>query len=92
MTIPEINRACSMKHITTLRNHGAKVMGPEGKQIPLSDGFYLDALNQCHREKFAAITYELFLPDISDKLMIAIHSDGRVDTGSEEMVIRCLDY
>ena len=53
--------------------------------------FYDTVKDECWRSNCEAICYELFLPGIEDKLLIAIHKDGRVDTGSEENVLRCLD-
>ena len=40
----------------------------------------------------SAICYDLFLPGIEEPLLIAIHRDGRVDSGSAENVMRCLDH
>ena len=48
-------------------------------------------MNECREKGFNAVCYELFLPEISDALLISIHRDGRVNTGSEKNVIMALD-
>ena len=48
-------------------------------------------MNECREKGFNAVCYELFLPEISDALLISIHRDGRVNTGSEKNVIVALD-
>ena len=91
MTIAEMNIACAHTHIETLRKHGAHVTGPDGQRTDLSVGFYDAALAGCREGKYNAVCYELFLPGIDEPLLIAVHADGRVDTGSEKAVLRCLD-
>ncbi len=91
MTITGMNIACAHTHVETLRRHGAQVTGPDGKRTDLSISFYDTALESCRQGKLNAVCYELFLPDIREPMLIAIHADGRVDTGSEKSVIYCLD-
>jgi len=91
MSIAEMNIACALNHIETLRKHGAQVLGPDGQRMELNSFFYDKAKDECWLNIYEAICYELFLPDIEDRLLIAIHKDGRVDTGSEKNVIMCLD-
>ena len=91
MTITEMNIACALNHIETLRRHGAQVLGPDGQRTELNSCFYDSAKDECWLKNYNAICYDLFLPEIEEALMIAIHRDGRVDTGSAENVIRCLD-
>ncbi len=91
MTIAEINIACALNHIETLRRHGAQVLGPDGKRVELNSFFWGKAMDACMLGNCNAVCYELFLAGIDDKLLIAIHRDGRVDSGSEESVMRCLD-
>ena len=90
MTIPETNTACSLRHIGVLATHGAEVQGPNGRQ-KLGADFFLYVMNECREKGFNAVCYELFLPEISDALLISIHRDGRVNTGSEKNVIMALD-
>ena len=91
MTIAEINIACALNHIETLRKHGAQVLGPDGERVELNSFFWGKAMDACMMGDCSAICYELFLPGIDDKLLIAIHRDGRVDSGSEENIMRVLD-
>ena len=91
MTIAELNITCALSHIETLRKHGAQVIGPDGDRVELNSYFYDTVKDECWRNGCEAICHELFLPGIEDRLLIAIHKDGRVDTGSEEGVMRCLD-
>ena len=91
MTIAEMNIACALNHIETLRKHGAQVTGQDGQRTELNSFFYDTAKDECLLKGYEAICYELFLPGIEDRLMIAIHRDGRVDTGSEKNVIMCLE-
>lgn len=91
MTITEMNIACALNHIETLRRYGAQVPGPDGRRIELNSFFYDSAKDECWLKNYSAICYGLFLPDIDEPLLIAIHRDGRVDTGSVENVMRCLD-
>ena len=91
MTIAEINIACALNHIETLRKHGAQVLGPDGQRVELNSFFWGKAMDACMLGGCSAICYELFLPGIDDKLLIAIHRDGRVDSGSEENIMRVLD-
>ena len=91
MSIAEMNIACALNHIEMLRRHGAQVLDPDGKRVELNSFFWGKAMDAFMLGNCNAICYELFLPDIEDRLLIAIHKDGRVDTGSEKNVIMCLD-
>ncbi len=91
MTIAEMNIDCALNHIETLRKHGAQVLGPDGCRTELNSFFYDTVKDRCWLNGIEAISFELFLPGIDDRMLIAIHADGRVDTGSEEAVMRCLD-
>ena len=90
MTIPETNTACSLRHIGVLATHGAEVQGPNGRQ-KLDADFFLYVMNECREKGFNVVCYELFLPEISDALLISIHRDRRVNTGSERNVIMSLE-
>ena len=91
MTITEMNTACSLRHIEVLAAHGAEVNGPNGRQ-PLNPDFFHYAMSECGKKGFTAVCYELFLPEIDEKLMISIDRYGRVNSGSEKNVIMSLDY
>ena len=91
MTIAEINTSCALNHIETLRKHGAQVLGPDGQRVELNSFFYDRVKDACWLQNCSAICCELFLPGIEDRMLIAVHRDGRVDTGSEENIMRVLD-
>ena len=90
MTIAELNIACALNHIETLRKHGAQVLGPDGMRTEVNSFFYDCAKDECWLKGYNAICYDLFLPGIDEPMLIAIHRDGRVDTGSVKNVIMCL--
>ncbi len=52
---------------------------------------YDKAKDECWLNNYEAICPEHFLPDVENRLLIALHKDGRVDTGSEKNVIMRLD-
>ena len=47
MTIAEMNIACALNHIETLRKHGAQVTGPDGQRTELNSFFYDTAKDEC---------------------------------------------
>ena len=91
MTIAEINIACALNHIETLRRHGAQVTGPDGQRVELNSFFWGRAMDACMLGDCSAICYDLFLPGIEEPLLIAIHRDGRVDSGRAENGMRGRD-
>ena len=38
-----------------------------------------------------AATYSLIVPGVEEPMLLAIHRNGHVDSGSEETVLACLD-
>lgn len=78
------------RHLESLRKHGAQVIGPEGKRTELNSFFVGNVVNDCIRMGCNAITYDLFLPDIDEPLMIAIWRDGHIDSGNAKSICDCL--
>ena len=78
------------RHIESLRTHGAEVIGPDGNRTGLTIAFAEKALNDCIRMGCKAITYELFLPQIDEPMMLAVWKDGHVDSGSVRGIFDCL--
>ena len=78
------------RHLETLRRHGAQVIGPDGTRVELNSFFVGNVVNDCIRMNCNAITYDLFLPDIDEPLMIAIWRDGHIDSGSVKGICDCL--
>lgn len=78
------------RHIESLRAHGAQVLGPDGNRTELTASFVNEAVNSCIRNRCNAITYDLFLPDIEEPMMIAVWRDGHVDTGNVRNICDCL--
>ncbi len=82
----------NLDHIINLINHGAQLLNSEtGSLIPLTESFYRKAVETCRRSCCNAITYNLVLPGIDSELLLAIWTDGHVDSGSAEGVLACLD-
>ncbi len=79
------------RHLETLRRHGAQVIGPDGKRTELNSFFVGNVVNDCIRMGCNAITYDLFLPDIDEPMMIAIWKTGHIDSGSADAILRVLD-
>ncbi len=78
------------RHLETLRRHGAQVLGPDGKRTELNSFFVGNVINDCIRMGCNAISYDLFLPDIDEPMMIAIWRDGHIDSGSVKGIGDCL--
>ena len=78
------------RHLESLRIHGAQVMGPDGNRVELNSFFVGNVINDCIRMNCNAITYDLFLPDIDEPMMIAIWKDGHIDSGSAKTICDCL--
>ena len=78
------------RHLETLRRHGAQVLGSDGKRTELNSFFVGNVVNDCIRMGCNAITYDLFLPDIDEPMMIAIWRDGHIDSGSVKGICDCL--
>ena len=77
-------------HLERLRQHGAQVIGPDGNRVELNSYFVGNVVNDCIRMGCNAITYDLFLPDIDEPMMIAIWKDGHIDSGSVKGICDCL--
>ena len=84
-----INRA-AQHHIETLARHGVRIGTPEAS-IELTLDFYHKAIEACKRMGCLAATYSLIVPGVEEPMLLAIHRDGHVDSGSEKMVLACLD-
>ena len=78
------------RHLEHLRLHGAQVTGPNGNRVELNSFFVGNVVNDCIRMGCNAITYDLFLPDIDEPMMIAIWKDGHIDSGSVKSICDCL--
>ena len=78
------------RHLESLRRHGAQVTGPDGNRVELNSFFVGNVINDCIRMGCNAITYDLFLPDIEEPMMIAIWRDGHIDSGSVKNICDCL--
>lgn len=78
------------KHIDTLRKHGARIAIPDGS-IDLDLDFYHKAIEACKSMGCLAATYSLIVPGVEEPMLLAIHRNGHVDSGSEETVLACLD-
>ena len=80
----------NIDHIESLSRHGAQIRTPDGLK-KLDGAFYQSAIDACTQAGANALCYELALPDIEDEMMLAIHRDGHVDSGSRHSVLACLD-
>ena len=80
----------NLEHIESLSRHGAQIRTPDGLK-KLDSTFYQNAVDACIRSGANAICNELVLPGIGDEMMLAIHRDGHVDSGSRQSVLACLD-
>ena len=78
------------RHLESLRSHGAQVLGPDGKRTELNSFFVGNVVNECIRQNCTAMTFDLFLPDIDEPMMIAIWRDGHIDSGSVRRICDCL--
>lgn len=78
------------RHLESLRLHGAQVIGPDGNRMELNSFFVGNAINDCIRMGCNAITYDLFLPDIGEPLLLAVWRDGHIDSGSVKGICDCL--
>ncbi len=87
----DMNSACALNRMGALRGHRGQVLGPDGGCTELNSFFYDCAKDECWLKGYNTICYGLFLPGIGEPMLIAIHRDGRVDTGSVKNVIMCLD-
>ena len=90
-TVKELNTALALEHIRVLGTHGARIQRDDGTSIPLNVEFYHDAVKSCEDSRCVAITYRLSIPEVNEPLLLAAYRDGRVYTGSEETIMRCLD-
>ncbi len=82
----------NLDHINSLIAHGAQLRNPDtGSLIPLTEGFYHKAVEACRKGGCNAIAYDLVLPGIDSKLLLAVWKDGHVDSGSAKSVCACLD-
>ena len=79
------------RHVEILRKHGAQILGPDGSHTELNLSFVENAISECVRSGCNAITYDLYLPDIDEPMMIAIWRNGHVDSGSVRNVCNCLE-
>ena len=84
------NMTPDQRHLESLRTHGAKVMGADGKPTELNSFFVGNIVNACIRTGCNAMTFDLFLPEIDEPMMIAIWKDGHIDSGSAKAICDCL--
>ena len=78
------------RHIESLINHGAELVN-ETERIPLTMDFYENAVKSCGKLKINAVTFELELPGIDERMGLTIWKDGHADSGSMESLRRSLD-
>ena len=78
------------RHLESLRLHGAQVLGPDGKRTDLTSSFVENAIGECIRSGCTAITFDLFLPEIDEPLMLAVWRGGHIDSGSVRSICDCL--
>jgi len=91
MTSIDMNTlTADQQHVERLRQHGAQVIGPDGNRVELNSFFVGNVINDCIRMNCNAITYDLFLPDIDEPMMIAIWRTGHIDSGSVKSICDCL--
>ena len=82
--------AAERKYIDKLRRHGAKII-VDGQPTEIDSNLWDKAVNECLTKGFKAIAYELRIPETEDKLLLAVYADGHVDSGSEEIVLHCME-
>ena len=82
--------AAERRHIDKLRKHGAKII-VDGQPTEIDSNLWDKAVNECLTKGFKAIAYELRIPETEDKLLLAVYADGHVDSGSEEIVLHCME-
>ena len=79
----------NLDHIRSLINHGACIKAGE-QQIPLTEDFYQQAVEQCRTGGYNAVTFDLILPGIEEPMMLAVWADGHVDSGTVKSICGCL--
>ena len=80
------------RHIESLMHHGVTVIAEDGMTTELNMAFYAEALRSCRKGGALAITYSIRVPGVNELLALAVHADGRVDSGSAESILMCLEY
>ena len=85
-TAPE---AWAKKHLRSLASHGAKLV-VQGELVPFDETIWDKAMAECQKEGFQAIMYSMRIPETDEPMGLAIYRNGRVDSGSEKVVIDCM--
>ena len=91
MTTTTNTMSANERHILTLIRHGAQIATPDNGRVALTLDFYRKAVEGCAAGGWNAVTYDLVLPGIDAPMMLAVHIDGHVDSGSVQSVCACLD-
>ena len=78
-----------LAHIEKLRVHGAKVI-IDGKASEVNSYLWDTLKDECWLKGYEAIACELVIPETDEPLLLAIHRDGHVDSGSRDNVMRCM--
>ena len=72
----------NLRHLATLCRHKATLRASNGKSEPLTRAFYNNALFECATKGYAAIVYDMVLPEIAGEIRLVIWRDGHIDSGS----------
>ena len=62
-----------------------------GEMAEVNSYLWDKAMGECLTKGFKAVAYELRIPETEDKLLLAVYADGHVDSGSEEIVLHCME-
>ena len=77
------------RHIDRLRRHGAKVI-LDGIPTEINSYFYDRAVSECWLKDYLGIMFKMTIPETDEILALAIYADGHVDSGSADLVMRCV--
>ena len=77
------------RHIDRLRRHGAKVI-LDGIPTEINSYFYDRAVSECWFKDYLGIMFKMTIPETDEILALAIYADGHVDSGSADLVMRCV--
>ena len=77
-----INPDPTIRHIETLCRHKATLRGSNGRSELFTRAFYNNALFECATNGYAAIVYDMVLPEIAGEIRLVIWRDGHIDSGS----------
>ena len=72
----------NLRHLATLCRHKATLRGSNGRSEPFTRAFYNNALFECATKGYAAIVYDMVLPEIAGEIRLVIWRDGHIDSGS----------